>query len=68
MREVSHISIGVGFDDKGQVLRQNHFANAAKKLFIEPGKFAVIEFTDIKGKVSVAEVPIGALGWEYEPL
>jgi hypothetical protein len=58
--------ITVGIDAKGQPVSNLHTAGENKKLFVEPGQFARIVVTSPDGKARTAEIPIGALGWEYD--
>lgn len=58
--------ITVGVNTEGQAVSQTHVATDNKKLFVLPGEFARIEVTLADGKVRTAEIPIGAMGWEYD--
>lgn len=64
---VSRLSIIIGVDAKGNMVNQLHVATPDKTLHVEPGKHATIRST-AGGRVRIAEVPLGALGWEYDPL
>lgn len=65
---IRRLSISAGVDQRGQTIAVQHVATTNKKLFVVPGKYASIEITGSDGKVTVGEVPLGQLGWEYEIL
>ncbi len=66
---VKSLRIGVGMNEHGQIVQVNHAANQLKKLFVVSGKFARIEMTHAEtNALTIAEVPLGPFGWEYEVL
>lgn len=55
----------MALDGSGKVISINHTTGGSKKVFVVPGKIAIIEIKD-NGKTVIAEAPIGQFGWEYE--
>lgn len=66
--KVSRLAIFIGVDANGQVVQQLHMPAENKTIEVEPGKYATITVKQTEDKVRVAEIPLGGLGWEYDPL
>lgn len=65
--EVRHLKVGVGMNEQGQVVQINHVTGPNKKVFVISGKYAQIEVTNpVLNNLTIAEVPLGPFGWEYE--
>lgn len=65
--EVARLVVNFGLNGNGQVIGVTHLSSPAKKLFVIPGKLAIIEVTHSStGAVLVTEAALGPFGWEYE--
>ena len=61
---VKKLTICLGVDPHGQMVLQAMSSTETVKIFVIPGKLAIIEVTNAQGK-TVKETPLGPFGWEY---
>lgn len=65
---VKRLVVNMGLNPQGQIMGAPHFASAMKSLFVVPGRYAIIETINASGTKTIAELPIGPFGIEYDPI
>jgi hypothetical protein len=66
MLPVSRLMITVGIDAKGSARLEPAYRGREQKALCRTRPVRADRVTSPDGKVRTAEIPIGALGWEYD--
>ncbi len=65
--EVKHVAFNLGLNPQGAMVQNRHVATPTKRLWVIPGKLAVMENRHpTTNALTVYEIPLGPFGWEYE--
>lgn len=64
---VRRLIVHVGLSQDGKMMGLPHTASEQKKLFVVPGRLAII-VTITPGRTTITELPINQFGVEYEPI
>jgi len=61
---VKKLTIFLGLGQNGQMMGQSFVSGENKRIFVLPGRYAIVEVTTPQGK-TVQELNFGQFGWEY---
>lgn len=62
---VKKLTVNFGLNAQGQIMGNSHVETERKKLWVVPGRYAIIETADLQGNITTVEMPIGPFGFEY---